>query len=137
MTEPAGDRVDTGPIADLINAYADLRSQREAYEEKAKAIRVQEEKIEVELFDAMERQSFKSVRHARGTFSLNDLAWPKIDDVEAAREWATVASPDLLMVSTQRLQTVVREYVRGERDELPPGIGYRINRKINWRRGAL
>lgn len=131
---PDGSPDATGDLSALISAYADLRVRREASADHTKELKAAEDAAAVALFDAMERLSLRSVRHARGLFSLNDLAWPKLEDSEAAREWAKVAAPELLTLNLQRMQTRVREYVRGEADELPPGVGYSISRGINWRR---
>lgn len=117
----------------LVMAYADSRVAREAAEEHAKQLRRAEEAIEVQLFDLMEKMNLRSVQHARGRFSLNDLAWPVTEDADAAREWAKIAQPDLLLLNNQRLAVIVREALRGERD-MPPGVDFRTSRKISWRR---
>lgn len=126
--------IEKGDLDLLIKAYADARNAREEADERAKALRAAEGAVEVQLFDAMERLSLRSVQHERGRFGLNDLAWADIEDSDVAREWAKAAMPELLTLNNQRLSMIVREFLKGERDELPPGVGFKTSRKISWRR---
>lgn len=146
MTEPNGAAVEedggppgptreaTGDIAALVNAYADLRVRREEASDHLKKLQAAEDAAAASLFDAMERQSLRSVRHERGLFSLNDLAWAKLEDSDIAREWAKTNMPEILTLNNQRLSVIVRDFIKGERDELPPGVGFSVSRKISWRR---
>ncbi len=128
------------PIDALIQDYADARNAREAADEEAKRLRETEQQYEQKLFDALEKQGLRSVKHARGSFSLNDLAWASIADAEKARQWAEASMPELLTLNTQKLSVIVRETIRGEREDLAEadleqhGITYRLTRGIKWRR---
>lgn len=124
-----------GELDALINAYADARLYREQADDHAKKLRATETEIEGKLFEAMERLNLRAVRHARGLFTLNDLAWAVVDDEGSARDWAESNMPELLLLNRQRLSVVVREHLKGERDALPPGVSWRTSRGINWRRG--
>lgn len=117
----------------LIVEYANARNERERLEDLAKAAKSDEEIAEARLFDWLEKHNLKNVRHARGLFMLDDKAWSTIEDAVLAREWAEHAEPDLLTLNHSRLAVIVREALRGERD-MPPGVGARFSRKINWRR---
>lgn len=126
-------------LADLL-ADAKIRydtAQAEADEEK-KAYDV----IEATLFDALEAAGLESIRTERGLFRLNDLAWARIEDAEAAKAWADAHMPELLTLNSQRLSKVVRDALKGDVEidgavagtGLMPGIGYVTSRKITWRR---
>ena len=70
-----------------------------------------------------------------GTFSLNDLAWARVEDPAAAKEWADQYHPELLTLNHTRLSTIVREALKGESGAvIPPGVTYTVSRKINWRK---
>jgi len=118
----------------LVNAYADARNAREEAADRTKRLGAVEAACEAALFDAMEKLNLRSVQHARGRFTLNDLAWASVADEDKAREWAEAAMPELLMLNRQRLSAVVRQFLRGERDAMPPGVDYSVSRKISWRR---
>ena len=127
--------VAAGPIDELIQAYAAARSAREDSDARTKRLRVAEEAAERELFDELERQNLRSARHALGLFGLNDTAWAAIEDRDAARIWAEAEAPELITLNSQRLSAMIRERLR-EGDDLPPGVGYTVSRKINWRRAG-
>ena len=118
----------------LVGAYADARNIREEADDRAKRLREIEMALEVRLFDEMERLNLRSVRHARGLFSLNDLAWASVVDEALVRAWAENEMPEILLPNASRLAVVVRQALKGERDSMPPGVEPRFSRKINWRR---
>lgn len=126
--------VEKGDIHLLVEAYADCRNAREEADERAKGLRSAEDAAEAALFEAMERLNLRSVQHARGRFTLNDLAWASLSDEDKAREWAEAEMPELLTLNRQRLSVLVRQHLKGERPEMPPGVDYRVSRKISWRR---
>lgn len=150
MTEPQGDveglslgvaaatgtplKVERGELDVLIRALADARNEHEEASDHEKALRLIAEGHETALFDAMERLNIRAVRHERGLFTLNDLAWAKIEDRAAALAWAEANEPELLTLNNQRLSVVVREHLKGERAELPAGVAFSTTRKITWRR---
>lgn len=120
-------------IKDLIEAYAAARTVRTEAAARLKHLQAVEDQAAGALFDALEGQGLKSVKHENlGTFSLNDLAWASISDAEKAREWALTVRPDLITLNQQRLAVIVREAL-AEGAELPPGVDFRTSRKINWR----
>lgn len=122
-------------INSLIEAYAAARSVRVEAQAHLKRCQAVEDRATADLFDAMERVNVRSLTHdTLGTFSLNDLAWPKVTDEEAARAWAQTEFPEAITINRQRLAVIVREALRGER-QLPPGVDYSLSRKINWRGG--
>lgn len=124
-----------GKFNDLIEAYALARANRERLDDETKAAREKEAAAEAALFDRMEQQNLRSVRHEQyGLFILNDLAWADVRDRAKAREWAENEMPELLLLNSSQLSTVVRAALRGERD-MPPGVEAKFSRKINWRRG--
>lgn len=118
----------------LINAYADARRAREDKEEEAKRLHESEEIVERQLFSVMEAQSLRSVKHERGTFYLNDQAWAKVADEDAARTWAEAEKPELITLNRQRLSVIVRERILSG-EEMPPGVDFTTTQKIGWRRG--
>lgn len=122
-------------LQQLIVEYALARTRREQHEDEGKAIRAREAELEALLFDAMENQGLRSVRHAQyGQFILNDLAWADVIDEAKVRAWADAEMPEILLANRSRLATVVREALKGDRD-MPPGVEAKFSRKINWRRG--
>jgi hypothetical protein len=124
-------------ITELAELLAIKRTAREMADEESKRIRKEEEAVERDLFDALERVNLRSVKHKTlGTFSLNDLAWAKIEDRQRAIEWAEHVNPDLLTLNNQSLSKYVRDILRGEVEgatEPPPGVSYTVSRKITWR----
>lgn len=117
----------------LVQDYADARNDYERVSDEAKQLREVMEQYEGKLFDALEKANLRSVRHARGLFTLNDLAWPDITDAELARAWATDKMPELLTLNHQKLAVVVREHLKGE-GAMPDGVEFHTSRKIKWRR---
>lgn len=120
----------------LIEKYAEAREVREQAAALTKAAAELEDLAEAALFDLMETQGLRSVRHKTlGLFSLNDLAWAKVSDEAVARAWAEATMPEIITLNRQRLSVVVRESLRGERD-MPPGVEFSTTRNISWRRGG-
>jgi hypothetical protein len=122
-------------LADLV---ADYRLKLDELEEQEKAVRGDYEAAESALFDALENAGIRQIRTPRGLFTLNDLAWAKIEDPEKARAWADQNMPDLLTLNIQRLSPVIRHFLKGDADAgidaIPEGITYTLSRKITWRR---
>ncbi len=124
-------RADLKAIADdLANARVELDKAADA----EKAARAVYEQYESELFTALENAQLLQFRTERGLFSRNELAWAKVENEDTARAWAEANLPELLLLNRQRLSVIVREYLKGERDELPPGVDFTTSRKITWRR---
>ncbi len=122
-------------LVEMTDKLADLRIRLEMAEDESKRIRGNLEAVEHDLFDALENAGAKQIRTERGLFSLNDLAWAKVTDPEAAKAWADAEMPELLTLNLQRLSKVVRDTLKGEREgAIPPGVDYTTSRKINWRR---
>lgn len=123
-----------GGLDALITAYADARTAREQADDRAKRLRDTEAKVEAALFDEMEKLNLRSVRHARGLFMLDDKAWATVLDESALRAWCEREMPEVLLPNMTRLAVIVRQALKGERDEMPPGVEPRFSRKLNWRR---
>ena len=117
----------------LVEAYVAARTRREDAGAQEKRLREVELRAEVALFDELERQGLRSVRHGRlGLFYLNDQVSPTVNDDAALREWATQEMPELLIANRARLGAVIRAALKEGRD-LPPGTDYGTYRKIGWR----
>lgn len=116
----------------LVRAYAAARGKREVATAEEKRLREIEDDAARDLFDELERQGLRSIRHELGQFLLDDKAWSKVVDPVAARNWAEEHAPDLITLNTTRLNPFVREALR-EGTDLPPGVEYSIGRKIQWR----
>lgn len=134
VTAPAG-------IAELTDQLADRKNLLEQANDLQKKAQAEYDEVEAQLFDAMENQDLRAVRTARGLFSLNDLAWARVEDEDAARQWAEANVPELLTLNRQRLSVIVRRVIRGEEDapgvtpgQTPPGVTFTTSRKITWRR---
>jgi hypothetical protein len=134
------------PGKDHLKRLADLLADARIRYDKAQAEADEEKKsydvIEATLFDALEAAGLESIRTERGLFRLNDLAWAKLEDAEAAKAWADAHMPELLTLNNARLSKVVRDALRGEvpiegaveGTGLMPGVGYTTSRKVTWRR---
>lgn len=134
------------PGKDHLKRLADLLADAKIRYEKAQAEADEEKKsydvIEATLFDALEAAGMSAFRTERGLFRLNDLAWARIEDAEAAKAWADAHMPELLTLNSQRLSKIVRDALKGdveidgavEGTGLMPGVGYVTSRKITWRR---
>lgn len=120
-------------LADLL---ADYKVRLEAAEDLVKNIRLDMEATEAQLFDALENAGIRQVRTDRGLFTQNDLAWAAIEDRDKALAWAENVMPELLMLNSQRLSKLIRDFLKGEGDlaEMPDGVGFKTSRKITWRR---
>lgn len=125
----------------LADDLADARVALDEANDIAKQRQSEYDALEATLFDKMEDAGLVSIRTARGLFRLNDLAWASVEDEAAARDWAETHMPELLLLNRQRLSTVVRRALKGEESvpgmegqALPPGVNFRLSRKISWRR---
>ena len=98
----------TTKIDTLIEAYAIARAARETLAAQVKAAQETEDREEAALFDAMEAQGLRSVRHKDlGLFSLNDLAWAKVTDEALARSWAEATAPEIITLKVEpRIDTI-------------------------------
>ena len=122
-----------------MSTTAELASQLSIWRRAIDAAEAQtkEMRVEAALFDLLENQGVRSVKTDDGTFSLNDLAWARVEDPAAAREWAEHNRPDLITLTQQKLSVIVREALRGEDGAtMPPGVTYTASRKINWRKNS-
>jgi len=125
----------TTEAVDHIRALADTFHVIKAERDTAKLVldEIEPRYVEAEsaLFEAIENAGLESVRTTRGLFSLNDLAWPRIEDRDRLLAWAEAEHPDLLTLNLQRLQTPLRAALK-EGQELPPGLTYSVTRKIRF-----
>jgi hypothetical protein len=138
--------VDSGSVlAEAADRLADARIAVERLEDARKVAQDEYDKVEAQLFDALEAAGIESIRTERGLFRINDLAWPKVVDADVARAWAEANVPELLTLNHQRLGKLIRDSLKGESafeggrtDEygniLPPGVDFTTSRKITWRR---
>jgi len=127
-TPSAGDR-----IGDFVERYADACIALDEATDAEKAARAVKERLELALFDMLEAEGVRQVRHARGLFTMNDLAWASVEDEQVAREWAEANAPELITLNRQRLSAMIRPLVKSD-GELPPGVSYTTGRKVTWRR---
>lgn len=118
-------------IRDLADEFHMRKIARDAAKETLDRHQAEYDKAEADLFDAIENAGLSSVRTPAGLFSLNDLAWPKVEDRDRLVAWAEHENPELLSVNLQRLQTPLREALREGKD-LPPGLGFTTSRKIRF-----
>lgn len=126
-------------LADLL---ANARIEFDARQAEADEAKKVYDAMEITLFDALEAAGLESIRTERGLFRLNDLAWAKLEDPEAAKAWADAHMPELLTLNNARLSKIVRDALKGEAPiegavdgtGLMPGVGYTTSRKITWRR---
>lgn len=129
-------------LTDLASDLADKRVELEEAQAVVKELQDTHDQYQERLFTALEDAGITSFRSERGLFSLNDLAWPAVEDEQALREWCEAYMPELLTANRQRLAVPLRRALRGEEvlpgtpdgQELPPGLSYRLSRKITWRR---
>lgn len=130
MTEAAN-----APFAALANLLADARVVLDEANDRAKEAQAAYDKVQAELFDALENAGLQQIRTERGLFRLNDLAWASVTDETAARAWADEHAPELITLNRQRLAVVVRNAIKGEDGAtMPPGVEATFSRKITWRR---
>lgn len=138
MTKPVP--AASGRVADLITEYASARTVLSDAKARLVPLQTAKDAAEAALFDFMENQDLRSVRHGElGLFILSDLAEPVMEDPRAFVAWAEDTMPELLTANRSRLAVVIREVLRGERSlgldsEMPPGVAYTTRRTINWRR---
>jgi len=134
------------PAPDVLKRLADVLADARIEYDKAQEIADDRKKaydaVEAATFDAMEAAGLTSIRTERGLFRLNDLAWAKTEDPEAAKAWADTYMPELLTLNNARLSKVVRDALRGDvpiegavpGTGLMPGVGFTVSRKVTWRR---
>lgn len=134
--EIIADNTTAPELTELAKRLAVLKTRLQMIEDEEKKARGNYEQVEAELFDAMENAGLRQIRTGEGLFSLNDLAWAKIEDPEKAKAWADQNMPELLTLNNQRLSKIVRDILKGEAEtqELPDGVGFTTSRKITWRR---
>lgn len=137
------DTVKEAWLADLADQYADIRRDLTDANAAAKAVQEQHDILEARLFAALEDANLRSIRTERGLFTLNDLAWAKVVDEAAAREWAEHNMPELLLLNRARLSPAIRPVLAGEENlpgvepgQLPPGVDFTTSRKINFRKAT-
>jgi len=120
----------------LISDFANAKARLQNLEAEKKELEAEVRVAEALLFDALEDDGLRSVKtDDLGTFSMNDLAWAKIEDREKALAWADQNRPEMLTLNHMQLSMVVREALKGE-GEIPPGVDFTTSRKINWRKAA-
>lgn len=125
----------TAPFAALANLLADARVALDEANDRAKEAQAAYDKVQEELFAALEDAGLQQIRTDRGLFRLNDLAWAAVKDEEQARLWAEQNAPELITLNRQRLSVIVRNVLKGEEGAvMPPGVDFTTSRKITWRR---
>lgn len=118
-------------IRALAETFYEVKRERDAAKLALDEIEPRYVEAEAALFGAIEDAGLESVRTSRGLFSLNDLAWPRIEDRDRLIAWAEAEHPDLLTLNLQRLITPTRSAIK-EGQELPPGLTYTTTRKIRF-----
>lgn len=125
-------------LADLAHLVADYKAKLDLLEDEKKRVQGDYDAAQAALFDALENAGIRQIRTQRGLFSMNDLAWASIEDVEKAKVWADLHHPELITLNLQRLSKYVRDFLKGADDaaitELPEGVTFKTSRKITWKR---
>jgi len=121
-------------IDQLARKLAVERLALDAIEADVKEVKLRCDQLEAELFDAIENAGLRAIKVDNiGTFSLNDLAWARIADRQAALEWAEANMPEILTLNHTSLSMLVRAAIKGEGD-MPAGVEFTTSRKISWRK---
>lgn len=125
-------------ISDLVAKYIELRDKKAVfkneYDEKVAKIDQTLDKIEAKMLEVMQTVGMDAIRTANGTVYSEVKVSSSTADKAAFLDF--VRENDLWqLVDMRPLKSAIKEY-RDVNDDLPPGINWREERVVQFRRAA-
>ena len=125
-------------ISDLVGMYIELRDQKDRmyneYKDSVANIDKKLDKMEAKILEVMQKVGMEAIRTENGTVSSSTRVSSSVADKEAFLDF--VREHDLWqLVDMRPLKSGIKEY-RDVNDDLPPGINWREERVVQFRRAA-
>lgn len=125
-------------ISDLVGMYIELRDEKDrlynAYKESVAGIDTKLDKMEAKILEVMQKVGMEAIRTENGTVSSSTRVSSSVADKEAFLNF--VREHDLWqLVDMRPLKAGIKEY-REVNDDIPPGINWREERVVQFRRAA-
>jgi len=125
-------------IDQLVETYIKLRqklSQLEAeYDEKKRAYKEAQEKIEALMLVKFGEMGVDSMKTPAGTAYVSVRSSAGVADWDSFREFLERQDDPYMFVERRVSKTAVEQYKAANEGELPPGINWREERVVNFRR---
>jgi hypothetical protein len=128
--------MDEAQLTHRIESYVSILDQRRRIDEASKLLKMQEEKLEEELWLFMESMGVTSVKTEKwGLVTRTHRHDPYVVDMGEFHEWCMVTDNVHLLreeVKRQMLRDFISERLKaGDPDYCPPGIEYKLTNKIH------
>lgn len=125
-------------ISELVGMYIGLRAEKDklynAYKDSTADIDKKLDKMEAKILEVMQKVGMEAIRTENGTVFSSTKVSSSVADKEAFLDF--VRKNDLWqLVDMRPLKAGIKEY-REVNDDLPPGINWREERTVQFRRAA-
>ena len=125
-------------IDELVQTYIKLReklSQLDAeYEEKKRGFKAAQEKIEALMLTRFGEMGVDSMKTANGTAYVSVRSSATVADWDSFREFLERQTDPHMFVERRVSKTAVEQYKAAHEGDLPPGVNWREERVVNFRR---
>lgn len=125
-------------IDQLVETYIKLRqklSQLEAeYDEKKRPLKEAQEKIEALMLVKFGEMGVDSMKTQAGTAYIAVRSSATVADWDSFREFLDRQDDPYMFVERRVSKTAVEQYKAAHKNDLPPGINWREERVVNFRR---
>ena len=123
-------------ISDAVKLYVKLRDEademKRKYQEEANKVKAKMDQIEAALLVAMDATGMESVRVDGGTAYISTQTSATVADRETFLNFCREKGEWSLM-DVRASKTAIAQY-KSANDDLPPGINWRAERVVNFRR---
>lgn len=125
-------------ISELVGMYIGLRAEKDklynAYKDSTADIDKKLDKMEAKILEVMQKVGMEAIRTENGTVFSSTKVSSSVADKEAFLDF--VRKNDLWqLVDMRPLKAGIKEY-REVNDDIPPGINWREERVVQFRRAA-
>jgi hypothetical protein len=123
-------------LSEAVRLYVKLRDEvaeiKREYQEKADKVKARMDKIEAALLVAMDATGMESVRVDGGTAYVSTRNFATVADREAFLEFCKTKEEWPLM-DIRAMTSAITQF-KTDNNDLPPGINWRAERVVNFRR---
>jgi hypothetical protein len=123
-------------ISEAVKLYVKLRDEaaelKREYQEKADKVKVKMDQIEAALMQAMDATGIESVKVESGTAYITTQTSATVADRETFLNYCREKN-EWSLIDVRASKSAIAQY-KTANDDLPPGINWRAERVVNFRR---
>lgn len=126
-------------LSEVVEMYISLRDEKATvkaeYDAKINTIDSKLDKIEAKLLEVFDQMGMDSVKTEYGTAYRSVRTFASVADKDAFMTFVK-ATQDWTLLEVRAAKAAVEQYKSANGDQLPPGINWRAENVVNFRRAS-